>query len=57
MYTSTQTLEKLINSNNLVCSGITVTYLYLIVDVPSDKNYIGRYRIILLETRRPIYDN
>ena len=35
------------DSNNLVCIGSLMTYLYLIVDMPPDRDYIGRYRIVL----------
>ena len=30
-----------------VCFGLSVTYLYLIVDIPPDRDYIERYRIVL----------
>ena len=47
MCTSTQTLEKPTDSDNPVCSGVTVTYPYLMVDVPRDKDCTERHRMIL----------
>ena len=46
-YTMNATQEELEDNNDLVCTGTMITYLYLMVDVPLDKDYIGRYRIVL----------
>ena len=46
-YTMDATQEELEDNNDPVFIGITITYLYLMVDVPLDKDYIGRYRIVL----------
>ena len=45
--TSTKTLEKPIASNNPVCTGMTVTYLHLMVGAPPDKDYTGRHIMTL----------
>ena len=39
--------EELEENNNPVCTGTMITYLYLMVDVPPDRDYIGRYRTVL----------
>ena len=46
-YTMDATQEELEDNNNPVCTGTMITYLYLMVDIPPDKDYIGRYRIVL----------
>ena len=46
-YTMNTTQEELEDNNDPVCTGTMTTYLYLIVDVPPDRDYIGRYRTVL----------
>ena len=46
-YTLNPPQEELEENNNLVCTGTMITYLYLMVDVPPDRDYIGRYRTVL----------
>ena len=47
IYTTNAAQEELEDHNDLVCIGTMITYLYLMIDVPLDKDYIGRYRIVL----------
>ena len=46
-YTMDATQEELEENNDPVCTGTMATYLYLMVDVPPDRDYIGRYRTVL----------
>ena len=46
-YTMNATQEELEENNDPVCTGTMTTYLYLMVDVPPDRDYIGRYRMVL----------
>jgi hypothetical protein len=46
-YTTNTAQEELEDHNNLVYTGTMITCLYLMVDVPPDRDYIGRYRIVL----------
>ena len=46
-YTTNAAQEDLEDHNNPVCIGTMITYLYLMVNVPPDRDYIGRYRIVL----------
>ena len=41
------TQEELEDNNDPVCTETMTTYLYLMVDVPLDRDYIGRYRTVL----------
>ena len=46
-YTNTTNSGVTVDLIDLVCIGSAVTYLYLMVDVPLDKYYIERYRVVL----------
>ena len=46
-YTSSTSIEVTEDSNDLVYIGSSITYLYLMVDVSPDRDYIGRYRVVL----------
>ena len=46
-YTTNAAQEELEDHIDLVCTGNIITYLYLMVDIPPDRDYIGRYRIVL----------
>ena len=46
-YTTNAAQEELEDHNDPVCTGTMIIYLYLMVDVPLDRDYIGRYRIVL----------
>ena len=47
IYTSSTGTEVIEDSNDLVCAGSSITYLYLMVDVSLNRDYIGRYRVVL----------
>ena len=47
IYTTNAAQEELEDHNDPVYTGTMITYLYLMVDVPPDRDYIGRYRIVL----------
>ena len=47
IYTMDATQEELEENYDPVCTGTMITYLYLMVYVPPDRDYIGRYRTVL----------
>ena len=40
-------LDVEMNLTGLVCTTSSIIYLYLVLDVPLNRDYIGRYRLIL----------
>ena len=46
-YTTSAALDELEDHNDPVYTGTLITYLYRIVDVPLDRDYIEKYRIVL----------
>ena len=44
---STIDSEGTVGLMDLVYTGLTITYLYLIVDVSPDRDYMKRYRVVL----------
>ena len=46
-YTSIMDFEETVHLMDLVCTGSAITYLYLIVYVPPDRDYIEKYRVVL----------
>ena len=46
-YTSTIDSEGIVDLMDLVYTGLAITYLYLIVDILLDRDYMKRYRVVL----------
>ena len=42
-YTSSISTEVIEDSNDPVCTESSITYLYLMIDMPLDRDYIERY--------------
>ena len=47
MYTTISVPDVEMNLTNPVYTTSLTTYLYLVLDVPLDRGYIGRYMLIL----------
>ena len=46
-YTNSISQEVIEDSNDPVCIGSSMAYSCLMVDVPPDRDYTGRYRMVL----------
>lgn len=46
-YSSSNEEHKADETKNKVFIGLTLSYLYLMIDIPSDRDHVERYRIVL----------
>ena len=47
MYVTYSIPDVEMNMTGSICTASSIIYLYLVLDIPLDRDYIGRYKLIL----------